>query len=103
MHVLGILAILKFLMILGFVVAWEKCFNVRCIFTRMSIAMVLLRIDPIKMFTFGKFALYKKYTTEYGSLSLFFLGIKILNVAWHESCPSDPRTSPKLLNINQVN
>lgn len=86
MHVLCILAILKFLMILGFVVAWEKCFHVRFILTRMSIAMVLLRIVQLK---FGKFALYKKYTMEYGSLSLFFLEIKVLNVAWHQNCPSD--------------
>lgn len=48
MHVLCILAILKFLMILGFVVAWEKCFHVRFILTRMSIAMVLLRIVQLK-------------------------------------------------------
>lgn len=48
MHVLCILAILKFLMILGFVVDWEKCFNVRFILTRMPITMVLLRIVQLK-------------------------------------------------------
>lgn len=44
MHVLCILAILKFLMILGFVVAWEKYFHVRFVLTKMPITMVLLRI-----------------------------------------------------------
>lgn len=48
MHVLCILAILKFLMILGFVVAWEKRFNVRFILTRMPVTMVLLRIAQLK-------------------------------------------------------
>lgn len=48
MWVLCILAILKFLMILGFVVAWEKCFNVRFILTRMPITVVLLRIVQLK-------------------------------------------------------
>lgn len=47
-YVVCILAILKFLMILGFVVAWDKCFNVRCILTRMLITMVLLRIVQVK-------------------------------------------------------
>ena len=48
MHVLCILAILRFLMILGFVVPWKKSFNVRFILTWMSITMVLLRIVQLK-------------------------------------------------------
>lgn len=48
MRILCILAILKFLMILSFVVAWEKCFNVRFILTRMPITMALLRIVQLK-------------------------------------------------------
>lgn len=48
MYVLCILAIHKFLMNLGFVVAWEKYFNVRFILTKMHITMVLLRIVQLK-------------------------------------------------------
>lgn len=68
-------------MILGFVVAWEKCFNVRFILTRRPITMVLLRIAQLKCSHLVTLHYRKSTQWNMDHYHFFFPGIKILNVA----------------------